>query len=348
MAKRQNTTLALMAPHVEADDFRAPQRAMRALPATDALKAELSDALRLIEPVIDTARGERWLLMPGHHPIRDPVLRTRNGLKAWLGPNRVYEEASTVLLSFLLARTNISVFFDVGSAKGHFTRLAASRVSKAPKVYSFEMMPEAATAQRRLLDRDLFGKNAIVNDVALTDTHVGDTHVWTARSSLFEERPPRAAYQESWYRRLKFWLRGEHNRGLKSAEVMLTSLDKFAQTAGVIPDLIKIDVEGYELKVLKGAESMLSRHHPMVILELHTDKKQRFGATRSQVVNYLFDRGYRSLLLTSHQDRLACSAEEVLQCDHSIICQETNHYLFIHDTMRLPSQSFNASLQIVS
>jgi hypothetical protein len=35
------------------------------------------------------------------------------------------------------------------------------------------------------------------------------------------------------------------------------------------PSFIKIDVEGHELKVLKGAEETLKKHKPTVLIEIH-------------------------------------------------------------------------------
>lgn len=302
------------------------------------LAVELGDALKRIDPVIEAANDAPRLLLPGHHPVYNPMLHPKKGIVPWRDAPRVYEETSTIALSYLLARLNVSVFFDIGSAKGHFTRVAASRIAHTPTVYSFEMLPETANVQRRLLAGDAFGSNAIVNDVALTDTHVGGTRVWTARSSLFEELPPPSAYQEAWHRRLKFWLRGDRSRGLNSADILLTSLDFFARSAGVQPELLKVDVDGYELKVLKGARSILSDKRPAVMLELHTDRKQRYGSTRADVVNYLFDLGYRALLLTDHQDRLACAVEEIGR-NHPILGrQQTDLFLFVHEAAAVPQR----------
>lgn len=52
--------------------------------------------------------------------------------------------------------------------------------------------------------------------------------------------------------------------------VPVTTIDALCQTASPVR-AIKIDVEGYELSVLRGAHDTLSRHHPMVIAEALTD-----------------------------------------------------------------------------
>lgn len=48
------------------------------------------------------------------------------------------------------------------------------------------------------------------------------------------------------------------------------SLDAFVLATGVVPDFIKIDVEGAETDVLSGAQSLLGQHRPLVFVELHS------------------------------------------------------------------------------
>jgi precorrin-6B methylase 2 len=47
-----------------------------------------------------------------------------------------------------------------------------------------------------------------------------------------------------------------------------TTLDRVSEELGT-PDLLKIDVEGAELTVLQGAEHLLARRRPHVVLETH-------------------------------------------------------------------------------
>lgn len=57
-------------------------------------------------------------------------------------------------------------------------------------------------------------------------------------------------------------------------------------------DLLKIDAEGHELKVLAGAERILSAYHPTVIVEVLGAQMARGGWTETELVLGMRARGY--------------------------------------------------------
>jgi FkbM family methyltransferase len=65
-------------------------------------------------------------------------------------------------------------------------------------------------------------------------------------------------------------------------------------TAGQKLDLVQIDVEGAELEVLKGLESIVSRDRPTLLIELHGPYLPKFGTSKPQVLRWLTDHGYDS------------------------------------------------------
>lgn len=60
-----------------------------------------------------------------------------------------------------------------------------------------------------------------------------------------------------------------------------------------IPSVVKIDVEGAEMDVLRGAESLLRTHHPVLLLELHLDLLEKRGVRPAEVADFLRGCGYR-------------------------------------------------------
>lgn len=55
----------------------------------------------------------------------------------------------------------------------------------------------------------------------------------------------------------------------KRIRVETTTLDTFCEERQIRPDGIKIDVEGAETRVLRGAANILKNHAPWVLLEFH-------------------------------------------------------------------------------
>jgi len=60
-----------------------------------------------------------------------------------------------------------------------------------------------------------------------------------------------------------------------SFKVRAVSLDKYCQREGIVPSVIKVDVEGHEWPVLYGAKACLHAHHPSVIIESWPGSKDR-------------------------------------------------------------------------
>jgi FkbM family methyltransferase len=60
------------------------------------------------------------------------------------------------------------------------------------------------------------------------------------------------------------------NEPLESADtvtVQAITLDAFCKTRGTVPSLLKIDVEGAEPAVLRGARDLLTTHRPAIVFE---------------------------------------------------------------------------------
>ncbi len=79
---------------------------------------------------------------------------------------------------------------------------------------------------------------------------------------------------------------------VQSYEVRLVCLDDELEGHDRI-DFIKIDVEGAELSTLRGAESVLGDHKPVVLFECGPDAHlQRFGYKRADLFHFFGERGY--------------------------------------------------------
>lgn len=168
-------------------------------------------------------------------------LETRDGL--WWEIPEDFPGAWTALLDheptvreFLLPRFRAGgVFVDVGANVGGYSLRAASR---GMEVHSFEPIPQNAQILRR---------NAEINHLTL------DIQEVALGSSEGEVRLSAGGASS----------RVTEGGGI---EVPLRTLDSFG-----LPrvDVLKVDVEGYELEVLRGAERTISRCRPAMMVEMH-------------------------------------------------------------------------------
>jgi FkbM family methyltransferase len=255
------------------------------------------------------------LVIDGHLPVAWPTTAGRNR-----------ENSVILLLSFLITKLRPRVFFDVGSASGDYTCLALSHIASAPHVHAFDMRPEAHEIMRERVAEARFDGVVTPHVAGLTETHLGEKDLWFARTRLFEQEPEKSEYQEPVWRRLKFFLR-KRNRGLVKTRAELTSIDHLAAARGLVPDLLKIDVDGYEGKVLRGGIETFAKHRPPIMLELHKDKLLN-GEKRSDVVGILLDIGYQALFLTDHHDPRNCQLVAVDRHHPLVARQETDFILF--------------------
>lgn len=142
------------------------------------------------------------------------------------------------------------VCFDVGCQWGIFSLLMAEIVEDSGQVYAFDPIPYHINALHKSAEQNYFS-NVSGYQVAVTD-EMGETKVYphatnTGASSLH---------------------RDSVSQGLPLIVPTIT-LESFCERNRInSPDLIKIDVEGAELQVLKGALPVLSPE-TTVLMEIH-------------------------------------------------------------------------------
>lgn len=106
-----------------------------------------------------------------------------------------------------------------------------------------------------------------------------------------------------------------------SAESVLVPqvrLDDYVAEKGLIPDVIKLDVEGFEYEVVQGARQTLSRHRPLIFLELHPTMLPALGHSVADVLELLREHGYQF-----HDSNLRpiAAGQIVSHADYRIICR---------------------------
>ena len=84
------------------------------------------------------------------------------------------------------------------------------------------------------------------------------------------------------------------NKPGSSIEVEVVALDSELEDLGTPVDFIKIDVEGFELQVLKGAENIITRQHPVLLIEIadHIRGRKYRNRNYKNTLEWLEKHGY--------------------------------------------------------
>lgn len=155
-----------------------------------------------------------------------------------------------------------SVVYDIGSFHGFYSVLG----SLGKQVYGFE--PDSENFCR-------LKENADLNESG--NIEVFNKAVWSEATDLEieEEASGKSHISESGGTRIR-----------------AVSIDDFVKDRNA-PDIMKIDVEGAELKVLEGAKGTIKTHHPDIFIEVHSEEKlESFSSSRKDLELFMSSLGY--------------------------------------------------------
>jgi FkbM family methyltransferase len=178
-----------------------------------------------------------------------------------------------------------TVAWDVGAHIGFYTLLLSRCVGPDGRVVAFEPDDSSLGALRAAVERNRLG-NVEIRSAAVW-SHVGRVG--------FESH---AGSPEGWH--------GAVREGAEGS-VPATTLDLEAER-GPAPDFVKIDVEGAEEHVLRGAGRLLTERRPVVLCEVHLVRR---GGEEllARVTRLLLDAGYRAHDLTRDERSVHLLAE---------------------------------------
>jgi FkbM family methyltransferase len=171
-------------------------------------------------------------------------------------------------------------FFDVGANMGQYTLLAAGLNCK---VHSFE--PAPAMFQFLSENVEPVKERVQINQFALSDSEEPVT--------LHMAKPHNVGATS---------FRDQYCASGEAFQVPCTTIDNYMSKNGISKvDVVKIDVEGAEVAVLKGAEKLLSGpHRPTIVLEYEESAQQRFGSSCAEITSILTAHGYKLERITQH------------------------------------------------
>jgi len=168
--------------------------------------------------------------------------------------------------------------WDVGAHIGEYTLLAAHGAGVTGRVHAFEANP----AMLRVLETNvaLNGFTRVTCRGEAVSDRVGEAEFVVQRNSALSSLQGQGG--------------GRAVTGQATIRVPTTTLDAHAAAHGR-PDLIKVDVEGAEILVLRGASALLEQPAaaaPVVIFEYSIDTTRALGFDADDALRFLLQRGY--------------------------------------------------------
>jgi FkbM family methyltransferase len=224
-----------------------------------------------------------WLTLQGKNARE--LRCTRNGvhwllnldegiqLALYLG---VYERSTTRALARIASPD--AVVIDVGANIGAQALPIVNRLGENGRVIAVE---PADAAIRRLRD------NCALNASAAARV----TIVHRALGAPGETAAP--TYFASWPVAPAAGAHPVHQGAPERSSAAASTLDSLVDELGLTRvDVIKLDVDGHELPVLRGASATLARHHPVVIFEMAPYLLEERGETPAALIRLFGDYGY--------------------------------------------------------
>lgn len=196
-----------------------------------------------------------------------------------------YERNVAELLRRTLREQDAPVFYDLGAHIGYYALAAAAL---AEQVYAFE----PASATHAVLERNI-GRNEAANVRAFRLAVVDDARDLTL--NLYETSGNNSVVD----RRLA------HLQRRGAEPVPGTSLDALVAEGLRPPTLIKMDVEGSELRALQGARATIERARPVIFVEWWSEGARDAGHSLGELAAELRSRGYTLRGLADDPEDLA-------------------------------------------
>lgn len=254
------------------------------------------------------------ILLPKAENTSSYILKTNHGFFLRIDPSidkgvelslhetGTYEKGILHYLSSVLNEGDC--FVDIGANIGLMSIYAAQEVGDSGKVISFEAHPQTV---------ELLIENISLNKLSNIQVQAFALGSTDGTSTIYDN-----------------W---QVNRGgaslivktkdSKSFEIEIHQLDTIFP-ADLIPKVIKIDVEGFELEVLKGAKSLIVNKLPILIVEL-SEKRKNVHDSSSEIIDLIKSYGnYRFFKLKGGKERKSklveiISSDDLPQHDN-IIC----------------------------
>lgn len=176
------------------------------------------------------------------------------------------------------------VVLDIGANVGQYTLIAARDVGPNGRVHAFEPNPISHRTLASNIELNSFG-NVSTHALAVSDS-AGEVTLYIPDNDNMGE----ASLQIS-------------QTGQRNTTVRSVTIDEWAQNAdlGATPriDIVKIDVQGLESAVLRGARQVMLRYRPLIICEFEERWLRDSGTSSVEIKRMLGELSYSANRITA-------------------------------------------------
>lgn len=90
----------------------------------------------------------------------------------------------------------------------------------------------------------------------------------------------------------------------REERVPVTTVDAFCAAGAAPPDVLLIDIEGFEFEALRGARQTILSHRPLIVVEMHPNVWSSANTTRAGAEELLSELRLRPVALSGQKDPL--------------------------------------------
>lgn len=179
-----------------------------------------------------------------------------------------YETFLSLIVDRLVAKGDVCI--DAGANFGWYTTLIADRTGSQGSVHAFEPVPKTFAELQRNVSLNSERRNTFLNALALSESDS------TATITLFDKQPTGHASL------------ARKGKGV-AIQCRTKSLDQYlAENEIENVNFLKVDVEGAELDLLKGATRIFSQEvPPVIVMEMALEQSRHFGYLPNDLLNFI-------------------------------------------------------------
>jgi len=226
-----------------------------------------------IEPHLRNAF--EWLSRKLGSPVRfnEDMLRLERAVASHYGRSNLRRYEARVYQAFIQRIEKGMRVFDIGAHIGLFTLAAAKRVGNEGRVYAFEPSTEAAEILNHHIRLNGWQDRVEVVRAVVCDVD-GVVPFYVEGLSVAAS------------------LGRENIEAPLKVETPSVTLDRFCKVRSIKPDVLKVDVEGAELLVLRGARDLLMTENLSIFCEIHPGRMQYCQSSLAELDAFLGNIGY--------------------------------------------------------